>query len=46
MKNLIEKVAKQYDVVFLISHSDEVRDWCDCHISVKKENNISKVFLK
>ena len=46
MKNLIEKVAKQYDAVFLISHSDEVRDWCDCHISVKKENNISKVFLK
>ena len=46
MKNLIEKVAKQYDAVFLISHSDEVRDWCDCHVSVMKENNISKVVLK
>ena len=46
MKTLIEKVAKQYDAVFLISHSDEVRDWCDCHVSVKKENNISKVILK
>ena len=46
MKTLIEKVAKQYDAVFLISHSDEVRDWCDCHVSVKKENNISKVVLK
>lgn len=46
MKNLIEKVAKQYEAVFLISHSDEVRDWCDCHVSVVKENNISKVVLK
>lgn len=46
MKSLIEKVAKQYDAVFLISHSDEVRDWCDCHVSVVKENNISKVVLK
>lgn len=46
MKNLIEKVAKQYDAVFLISHSDEVRDWCDCHVSIVKENNISKVVLK
>ena len=46
MKNLIEKVAKQYEAVFLISHSDEVRDMCENHISVIKENNISKVVLK
>ena len=46
MKKLLEKVAKQYDALLLISHSDEVRDWCDCHVSVKKENNISKVVLK
>jgi len=46
MKSLIEKVAKQYDAVFLISHSDEVRDMCENHISVVKENNISKVVLK
>jgi DNA repair exonuclease SbcCD ATPase subunit len=46
MKNLLEKVSKQYDALFLISHSSEVYDWCDCHVSVVKENNISKVVLK
>ena len=46
MKNLLEKVSKQFDVTFLISHSDEVRDWCDHHVTVVKENNISKVVLK
>lgn len=46
MKSLLEKVSKQYDALFLISHSSEVYDWCDCHVSVVKENNISKVVLK
>ena len=46
MKSLLDKVSKQYDALFLISHSSEVYDWCDCHVSVVKENNISKVVLK
>jgi DNA repair exonuclease SbcCD ATPase subunit len=46
MKKLLEKVAKQYDALLLISHNQEIYDWCDCHVSVKKENNISKVVLK
>ena len=46
MKTLLEKVAKDFDWVFLISHNQEIYDWCDYHISVVKENNISKVILK
>ena len=46
MKNLFEKVSKQYETVFLISHSDEICDWCANHIRVTKENNISKILIK
>jgi ABC-type lipoprotein export system ATPase subunit len=46
MKSLLEKVSKSYDTLMLISHNSEVRDWCDNHISVVKENNISKLVLR
>jgi len=46
MKNLLEKISKQYETLILISHNQEVHDMCDHHISVVKENNISKVVLK
>lgn len=46
MKTLMEKVAKDYQAVLLISHLDEVKDMCSTHISVVKENNISKLVLK
>ena len=46
MKNLFEKVSKQYETVFLISHSDEICDWCANHIRVTKENNISKILIE
>ena len=43
MKNLLEKVSKNYDITLLISHNSEVKDWCDNHITVVKKDNISKV---
>ena len=46
MKNLLEKVSKNYDITLLISHNLEVRDWCSHHIIVTKENNISKILVK
>lgn len=46
MKNLLEKISKQYDSLILISHNQEVHDMCEHHVSVLKENNISKVVLK
>ena len=46
MKNLITKIAQSYDSMILISHLDEIRDWCQNHIVVKKENNVSKLLLR
>lgn len=45
MRNLLEKVAKDFDWVFLISHNQEIYDMCNNHINVVKENNISKLVL-
>ena len=46
MKNLLDKVSKGYESLILISHNSEIHDMCDNHISVVKENNISKIVLK
>ena len=46
MKNLITKIAQSYDSMILISHLDEIRDWCQNHIVVRKENNVSTLLLK
>ena len=46
MKNLITKIAQSYDSMILISHLDEIRDWCQNHIVVKKEDNVSTLLLK
>jgi len=43
IKHLCNKIAESYDWIFIISHIDEIKDWCDSHIIVKKENNISKI---
>ena len=43
MKHLIEKISLSYNTVFLISHIDEIKDWCQSHVVVKKENNISRI---
>lgn len=46
MRSLIEKIARNYDTVLLISHLDEIKDWCQSHIVVRKENNVSSLGLK
>lgn len=46
MKNLITKIAQSYDTMILISHLDEIRDWCQNHIVVRKENNVSTLLLR
>lgn len=43
MRNLIEKISKGYSSIFLITHLDEVKDWCNTNIVVKKENNVSRI---
>ena len=46
MKTLLDKISKNYESLILISHNQEVYDMCENHISIVKENNISKVVLK
>ena len=46
LKPLFDKVKNMYEIVFLITHNDIIKDWADNIITVVKENNLSKVTLK
>jgi DNA repair exonuclease SbcCD ATPase subunit len=46
MKPLFDKITDMYDTVFFITHNDEVKDWADSIITIKKENNISSIYVK
>ena len=46
MRHLIEKISKSYEWMFLISHLNEVKEWCESNVVVTKENNISKIAMK
>jgi len=46
IKNLIDKITIGYQSVINITHLDDFKDFCDSHIVVKKENNISKISLR
>ena len=45
MKNLYEKILKNYDAIIQISHLTEIKDWHEKHIVVSKENNVSKIHV-
>jgi len=46
MRPMFEKVKEMYDIVFLITYDDAVKDWGDKIITAKKENNISRINVK
>lgn len=46
MKELIDRIGNSYDTIINITHLDEFKDYCDSHIVVRKENNISTISLK
>ena len=46
MKMLIESIGTSYDSIIIISHHSEIRDWCDTHIVVNKESNISTIEME
>lgn len=46
MQSIFEKIKELYDMVFLITHNDVVKDWGDKIITVKKVNNISELNIK
>lgn len=46
LKPLFDKIKNMYEIVFLITHNDIIKDWADNIITVVKENNLSKLTLK
>jgi len=45
LKPLFDKIKDMYDIVFVISHNDLVKDFGDNIITVEKNNNISSLKL-
>jgi oxygen-independent coproporphyrinogen-3 oxidase len=43
LKTLFDKIIDMYEIVFLITHNDLVKDWSSKIITVVKTNNISSV---
>ena len=43
MRVLYEKILENFDCIIQISHLEEIKDWHNTIITVKKENNISKI---
>lgn len=43
MKNLLNKMLSNYDYIIMISHLDEIKEYCDNIITVSKTNNVSKI---
>lgn len=43
MKKVLDRITNYYDYVLIISHLDEIKDYCNKIVTVKKENNISTI---
>ena len=43
LRKLLEEIGKSFDFILVISHLDEVKDFCDTIITVVKENNVSTI---
>lgn len=43
MKSIFDKIKELYDMVFLITHNELVKDWADKIITIKKVDNISEL---
>jgi DNA repair exonuclease SbcCD ATPase subunit len=46
IKILFDKIKDMYEIVFLITHNDLVKDWANNIVTVVKTNNISKISFK
>ena len=45
LKVLFDKIKDMYEIVFLVTHNDLVKDWGDNVITVVKSDNISKISI-
>jgi DNA repair exonuclease SbcCD ATPase subunit len=43
MRYLYERIAKNYDFIFQITHNEEVKEWHDEIVTVEKINHISHI---
>jgi DNA repair exonuclease SbcCD ATPase subunit len=43
---LLNKITKNYDFIFIISHLDAVKMWANSNVVVEKTDNISKIKLE
>jgi DNA repair exonuclease SbcCD ATPase subunit len=43
LKPLFDKIKNMYEIVFLITHNDIVKDWSKNIVTIVKENNVSKL---
>jgi DNA repair exonuclease SbcCD ATPase subunit len=46
IKKLYDRILKDYSFVFQITHLDDIVDWHDKVVTVKKENNISTISIE
>lgn len=46
IKMLFDKIKDMYEIVFLITHNDLVKDWGDNVLTVNKVSHISKIMIK
>lgn len=43
MRALYQRIAKNYDFIFQITHNEEVKEWHDTIVTVEKEGRISRI---
>lgn len=46
LKPLFDKITEMYDIVFLITHNDLIKDWSTNIVTLQKDKNITKLLLK
>ena len=43
IKTLLEKMLTEYDFLLLVSHQDQIKNWCEKALIAEKTNNVSHV---
>jgi len=46
LKGLFDKIKDMYEIVFLITHNDLVKDWGSNVLTINKIDNISRLTIK
>jgi DNA repair exonuclease SbcCD ATPase subunit len=45
IKKLYDRILKDYSFIFQVTHLDDIADWHDTTVVVKKENRVSKISI-